>query len=114
MSYDDRRHFRIKYPPEERPKLEVANQLFPVVDLSESGLKLISNLKFQPSLRQDLKGILIFSDGSREAVEGRVVRLVGDFVMITFKQLISINRLRIEADRLIARYGSVQQAKIHD
>lgn len=113
MSVENRRHFRIKYPPEDRPKLEIAGQLLPVVDLSESGLKLIGNPNFRPGMRQEIKGRLIFFDNTAEQVQGQVVRLVGDFVMVTLKKPIPVARLRIEADRLIARYGEVQQAKPH-
>ena len=114
MSYDHRRHFRIKYPPEDRPTLEVDSLSFPVVDLSESGLKFVTSLKFKPALRQEIKGILNFIDYSQQAIDGKVVRLIGDFVMLNFRQPIPLNRLRLEADRLIARYGGVQQAKIHE
>lgn len=114
MSYEKRRHFRIKYPIPERPKFEVSGHTLVVVDLSESGIKIIGNPNFRPKIRQTITGRLIFADQSTELLEGTVVRLVGDFIMLGLKKHISIDRLRVEADRLITRYGNVEQAKAHE
>lgn len=114
MSFDKRRHFRIKYPSQERPKFEVPGHTLAVVDLSESGIKMIGNPRFRPGLRQSISGRLVFADQTTEIIEGTVVRLVGDFIMIGLKKNISLARLRAEADRLIARYGNVEQAKAHE
>lgn len=113
MGVEDRRHFRIKYPPNERPRLVVEDQALPVVDLSESGLKFVGNPAFKPKIKQDIQGVLVFGDDSRENIHGHVVRIVGDMFMIAFKKMITKARLAREADRLLSRYGQVPTADPH-
>ncbi len=109
MTAEDRKHFRMKYPPTDRPTLETPVGVFDVIDISESGLKFKAspNLPIKP--KQSFPFHLYF--GNRSALQnitGKIVRNVGDLFMIQFDKPIPRNILAQEADRLLATYGEIK------
>lgn len=71
-----RAHFRIDYPPSERPSLFLYEHktAYPVLDLSEKGVRFDCGDKLTLVAGIDLKATIQFKDGKAFAVSGKVVR----------------------------------------
>jgi hypothetical protein len=68
---DQRKYFRVKYPPTERPILRIGTHSFEVLDISERGLKFVSDQEIK--FAEWVRGTLIFSDRASLVVEGRII-----------------------------------------
>ena len=79
-SEEKRRYFRVVYPPEHRPVLFVRKTQYPVIDISEKGIRYISCEN--DSFVDWVVGKLVFKDGSFMDLQGRIVRRGGDDVSL--------------------------------
>jgi hypothetical protein len=68
---DQRRYFRVKYPPNERPELQIGTHRFEVLDISERGLRFASDQEVK--FAEWIRGTLIFSDRGSLVIEGRII-----------------------------------------
>jgi hypothetical protein len=68
---DQRKYFRVKYPPNDRPILRVGTHSYEVLDISERGLKFASDQ--EAKFAEWVRGTLIFSDRESLVVEGRII-----------------------------------------
>ena len=93
---DRRRFFRLRYPADRRPRIEVNEGLGEIVELSERGLRLAG---WEPSaVDSPLEVVRIhFDDGSVACVEqARVERVEGDEVILTFMDGVDFERMALE------------------
>ena len=107
MGIERRRDIRIKYPRDDRPLVEIKGRQFPVVDLSASGMKVImGSKKFSKGAVFEVK----VHFGKRRTYMGRaeVVRSLGDLLMLKFEKRVEISVMKLEADYLLKRYGSLE------
>ncbi len=75
---NQRGHFRIEYPRQERPALVLHDQALEVVDCSESGLRyVLPSEEPVPQIGSEVRGVLRFHGGEEVNVEGVVSRLDG-------------------------------------
>lgn len=102
---EKRKYTRLKYPRGDRPDIMIKGRAYKVVDLSQEGLKF--NYPGKPRKGEVLEAPLILGDRGQIKVKGKVVRSVGDLVMIQFDKLIDKKILAKEADYLLRRYGSI-------
>ena len=68
---DRRKYFRIEYPPEARPLLTIGKKTFPVMDISEKGIRFLNDK--QAKFADWVKGVLTFHDGDALEFEGKIV-----------------------------------------
>lgn len=68
---DQRKYFRVKYPPNERPLFRIGTHSFEVLDISERGLKFASNQEVK--FAEWVRGTLVFADRESLVVEGRII-----------------------------------------
>jgi hypothetical protein len=66
-----RRHFRLEYPPGQRPVFNVRKYRFDVVDISQSGLRFVNDQEAR--FGKWLNGVIVFPDGESIEKEARVV-----------------------------------------
>jgi hypothetical protein len=84
---NQRTHFRIVYPQQERPTFVSAEGTAPVIDCSEGGLRLEVELaQRRPALRQQVSGRLRLRDGQEFPVKGSVVRVQGREVCLQLER----------------------------
>lgn len=71
-----RQFFRLVYPRTARLELKTpAGLVMDVVDLSEQGLRLDYENSLVLSIHQRIEGHIVFHDGGKEYISGRVVRM---------------------------------------
>jgi hypothetical protein len=83
MAVPSRRNlYRIVYPLEERPALEMGQSLHDVVDCSERGIRYELNHQRIPALGSHLEGTLHFRRGESVPVEGVILRTERGIVVL--------------------------------
>jgi hypothetical protein len=76
---NSRQHHRIRYPSPERPTLELGGVRYPVIDLSESGLRFIVERIDGLEVAQRVDGKLVMAAPNvTKRVKGRIVRIDGE------------------------------------
>ncbi len=71
-----RKHPRVEYPPGRSPRLIINGDTYPVLDISERGIKFQARRKngFNAALRE-VSGRIHFSDDRSAEVEGAIIRV---------------------------------------
>lgn len=83
MGYNfDRAYYRLVYPIVLRPTFRTGGQAYPVVDLSEEGLRFLCPDGARPDLETELSGLIVLRGADAVPVEGRVVRVDPPFVSL--------------------------------
>jgi hypothetical protein len=84
MAAPSRRNlYRIVYPLEERPSLEVGRSLHIVVDCSERGIRYELNHQRIPALGSQVTGTLHFRRGESVRVEGVILRTERGIIVLS-------------------------------
>jgi len=98
-----RQHYRVVYPLGLQPELKIVGRTFPVIDLSEAGIRFENpeGVKLPGDL---LQGTVTFHDGGTEKVMGRVCREQGNYTVI----LLIVKR--IPYTRILAEQKYLRQA----
>jgi len=78
---------RIIYNPQERPNITIGDHVFAVADISEKGLRLISDKKIKPDLK--LKGKLTLLCGEALDVQGVIIWQEGSDFGLQFDNLLA-------------------------
>ncbi|MFZ9888488.1 MAG: PilZ domain-containing protein [Myxococcota bacterium] len=73
---ESRQHYRVRYPPAERPNVEIGGKFYPVLDLSESGLRFVAGAEPGFAMGTVVEGALALpAPCVKRKLKGRVVRL---------------------------------------
>jgi len=80
-----REYYRIPYPLSARPELFIAGQAYPVIDLSEGGLRYHLGEAPEPDLNSTVKGVIKFKRGEAAGVRGRVIRVQDSHVALALE-----------------------------
>jgi hypothetical protein len=81
---ENREHFRITYPADERPRLVFGHRICEVLDCSERGLRF--RCAFPPHPGSEVSGRLRSPHAPDVAVRGRIVRVRGDEVALRLSE----------------------------
>lgn len=82
----ERSEFRVVYPLAARPRLTVAGQIFPVVDVSEHGARVLDDAATDMQLGARMEGTIALAHGPATAVRGVIVRRFADGFAIAFDE----------------------------
>ena len=93
---DRRKHFRVRYPFSERPKLVITRDEFDVIDISEQGIRF--------SLGPVLSEMVTFHDGESLNLEGKLLRTQDSEVVTQFVKGIPSERIIKEQRYLMKKY----------
>ena len=99
-----REHFRIEFPSSERPSIIVNGRSHSVIDLSEQGIKVHWTNHDLPLIGNPLYGVVVFTDGSKVDIQGKVIRASGAIVIVNLTQGIPYPKMLAEQRRLIQKY----------
>ena len=94
---------RLKYPTSGRPHLIIDDQEYPIVDISETGAKFITKKKFSLKPGKDLFLYLVFSPDTIFKANARVIRKIGDMVVVRFYENLPLKQFEKEAKKLHVR-----------
>ncbi len=87
MGYNfDRAYYRLVYPTALRPTFRTGGRVYPVVDLSEEGARLLFSEGSCPDHEADLAGTIGLPGGESISVKGRVVRVDAPFASLRLSQ----------------------------
>ncbi len=96
-----RRHFRLRYPIQKRPFIDVNDHVCQLTELSEGGLRFRCE-GWKAPLGEDVTARVHFDDGTTVILVGaEVKRMDGDEVVLTFRDGVSLARMVREQRRII-------------
>ncbi len=112
MAKSERRHFRIRYPVPDRPKLIVRSDLsFPVADVSERGLRLVlESGTLGLGLGDFFRGNLRFQNGRVLMVTGKIIREADDQIIALLEQGVPLPVIMEEQRLLLQKYNTLDLA----
>jgi hypothetical protein len=100
----NRDHFRIPFPIEERPQLAVGEGEFEILDLSECGARIVSNGNWPAERNYPIAVCVRFRDGTTAAATAVVHRQVGDQLILRFGNPLPYSLIAAEQRRLLCLY----------
>ena len=106
----EREFFRLWYPQAERPKLEIGDQKFEVAEISEEGARIVLSGPFAHDQEEPFSGVVRFSNGESESVEGVVLRVSGNEVVANLKRGVTLKRMMSEQIRIRQKYPAAQRS----
>jgi hypothetical protein len=103
---NQRNHFRLEYPPADRPSLIIGREAHEVVDLSEQGIKFLMTKGYKPKVGDQIKGQIKFRDGKTVDVAGKVLRLLTEAnqCVLTLTQGLPLPKMMEEQRYLLQKY----------
>src|SRR5581483_2837076 len=104
-SGERRGFYRLPYPPAERPTLWVGNGRYEVVELSETGARVLVGAGLPQS--GPVAGSVQFGDGELVPIEGTVLRVEGSQAVLRLSVGVSLRRMLDERRRLLRRYPTL-------
>ncbi|HET9237571.1 MAG TPA: PilZ domain-containing protein [Oligoflexus sp.] len=107
-----RNYFRLEYPKEARPQIAIGNGKFPVINLSEKGVKFSFDAKrsaFVLDTENPLDATIIFQDHGRTQVTGRILRIDSDAVVLELTEGVPLQRIMTEQRVLLNKFGNLKR-----
>ncbi len=100
-----REFYRVRYPINDRPILKLLGNEFEVIDISEQGLRFLCKqcFEFKPNLKVQFK--VTFHDDESLALEGKILRIHENAVIIYLTQGIPLGRIIQEQKYIIAKHS---------
>jgi hypothetical protein len=103
---EQRQHYRIHYPLEERPWFEHQKKKYAVVDVSEKGLA----FKYErgdpiTTITKPITGQLTFKAGDTVSIAGKILRFSEDTVIMQLSTGIPLAIIMKEQRFLLQKYG---------
>lgn len=100
----ERAHFRLRYPHAERPTLSIRDQTLGVSEISEEGARIVLSGPFDHNRKEPFTGVLRFSDGESDSVEGVIIRASESELVANLTQGVTLKRMMSEQIRLRQKY----------
>ncbi len=109
-----RNYFRLEYPTEVRPQIYIDDDVYPVINLCEGGVKFsrvkgTQNQELDVGGDADLKARIIFHDSDESTVIGRVIRTDRDAIVLKLSEGISFQKIMAEQRFLLNKYGTLRR-----
>jgi hypothetical protein len=101
-----REYFRVAYPSALRPRLDVQDYQFDVVDVSERGLRFRLGQAQPPESGNEVQGVVRFRRGEEVTVRGIVVRVDAGEVAARLEEGIPLGVIMGEQRFLLDRHRS--------
>ena len=105
---EERSHYRIVFPIQERPVFESFGVRFAVHDASEQGLKFTDPGDQSPKVHSEMVGRLIFRSGQECVVRGTVIRRAASGVVLNLTQPIPLPLIMEIQRDLLKRYKNLE------
>lgn len=101
-----REHFRLEYPIALRPKFVMQTTTYDVLDLSERGMRFFTkSTSYWAKSPGAVRGDLVFSDGKKIQVEGRVLRVTSDQVILHLNKGVPYAKMMEEQRLILKNHG---------
>lgn len=105
---NQRENFRLEYPKDDRPQIQIEKYRYEVLDMSEKGVKFDCGKTYRPQQNAPLNATVIFQDGKTCPVKGTVLRYLADKnqCVATLTQGIPLAKMMEEHRMLLKKYKS--------
>lgn len=100
----ERAYFRLWYPQADRPTLTIGDQEFVVSEISEEGARIVLSGPFDHDHEEPFSGILRFSNGESDTIEGVVLRASESELVANLKPGVTLKRMMSEQIRMRQKY----------
>jgi hypothetical protein len=77
-----REHFRIQYPAQVSPRLELSGSVHRVIDVGEGGIRYVAAGALEPAPGAEVQGVVRFHRGEIASIRGEVLRVVNGEVSV--------------------------------
>ncbi len=107
-----RSYFRLEYPHEDRPVLCINRDRYPIINLCERGVKFgIFSKETQAAfaLDDEVAASIVFHDASSTKIEGKILRVDSDALVILLSEGIPLQRIMVEQRFLLGKYGNLKR-----
>ncbi len=104
---EKRLHYRVGYPKKERLSIYIGEQSFSVTDVSETGLKFISNNDYPVVIDDHISGTITFHSGESVDVAGTVLRVSESEVAVTLHKRVPFGTIIREQRYLMKNYRHI-------
>jgi len=91
--YERRRFYRLRYPASVRPYMQYRQWKFPVAEISEQGLRFKIIEEALDHLVLHIKAKVFFNDGESLDIEGRILRIEDDEIILQLSVGIPLKRM---------------------
>ncbi len=106
---DQRQHYRIRYPLQERPAFECMGKKYMILDVSEKGLAFrIEEKDPITKATSELKGRIAFKSGDVVNIAGKILRHADNTVILIMQTGIPLAVMMKEQRFLIQKYGQIR------
>lgn len=100
----EREHYRVAYPTKLRPRFEVQDFTFDVVDISERGLRFRLGSAVEPAPGNEVQGTVRFRRGETITVRGTVLRVIDHEVAMRLEEGVPLRVIMEEQRFLLDRH----------
>ena len=107
-----RNYFRLEYPKDARPQIAIGKGKFPVINLSEKGVKFSFDARrtsFDLETEADFDATIIFQDSGHAKVIGKVLRIDSDAVVLELSEGVPLQRIMTEQRILLNKFGNLKR-----
>lgn len=111
MSKSDRQYFRLKYPSKLAPYIEVKNEMITLVELAEESCAFHQPFPNIYSLGEPVKGELHYANKEKDLIEGYVLFIRGDKVVVKLTKGVAFQRI-MEEQKFIRQHCPDFQFKL--
>jgi len=99
-----RQLYRIVYPLKARPRIQVGEESFAVIDLCERGIRFLYCGAQGFKIGEELQAVVHFADGSSAEIQGSVMRVQGNQTVLHLRVPISPAKVLQEQRYLLKHF----------
>ena len=103
-----RRYYRLAYPSTMMPSMHIAGREYVVVEISEGGLRIRCEDRFEFGTGDEVRGEIVFQDDDAISISGVVLRCERHDLIIAPLEGISFKRVVFEQRRILSQCPSVR------
>ncbi|MGV8121204.1 MAG: PilZ domain-containing protein [Candidatus Xenobiia bacterium LiM19] len=92
-NYERRRFYRLRYPASVRPYMQYKRWKFSVAEISEQGLRFLIIDEALDHLVLHMKATIFFNDGECLDIEGKILRIEDDEIILQLSAGIPLKRM---------------------
>jgi len=115
MDQEDKKsrdYFRVEYPPDVQPVLQLEDGSFPVINLCEGGVKFAFNTKgydLKTLQERTFNATIVFHNHDRSQIIGTVIRADKGYIVLKLSQGVSFQKIMAEQRFLLNKYGTLRR-----
>lgn len=107
---EQRSHFRIHYPPADRPEFKISSRSFQIDNISEEGVCIVFKGVFTLAVGDEIRGTIHFRSGKTHAGRGKIIRKLEGKIIFTLHDPVPLPLIMEEQRMLLKKYKTLIMA----